>query len=227
MWPFFNPTIQVVTFRLRGWCMLVVFLLPAMAHLGHECQNLLSPMWWSACKHRLDLSLYSHPKEFWEDRTYDAASSRTASPTHYQRAIPAPLTRLPGPLISKQGCQSRHLSASSFWPSYSRQETGSNFLISKFLSSVLELSPHITTFSSSSNFLIFKFLSSVLEHSPHITIFSNSSNFRIFKFLSCLGTLRSYNNVQQLHNNQQYLTCDHRAGAIQGLFIIPAQDIYW
>ena len=26
-----------------------------------------------------------------EDRTLDAASSRTASPTHYQRAIPAPL----------------------------------------------------------------------------------------------------------------------------------------
>ena len=26
-----------------------------------------------------------------EDRTHDAASSRTAIPTHYQRAIPAPL----------------------------------------------------------------------------------------------------------------------------------------
>ena len=25
-----------------------------------------------------------------EDRTHDAASSRTVSPTHYQRAIPAP-----------------------------------------------------------------------------------------------------------------------------------------
>ena len=28
-----------------------------------------------------------------EDRTHDAASSRTASPTHYQRAIPAPRSR--------------------------------------------------------------------------------------------------------------------------------------
>ena len=61
--------------------------------------------------HRLDLSLYSYLKEFWgngvrthvnskgkihstgkqfspeEDGTHDAASSRTASPTHYQRAI--------------------------------------------------------------------------------------------------------------------------------------------
>ena len=25
MWPFFNPTIKVVTFRLRGWCVLGVF----------------------------------------------------------------------------------------------------------------------------------------------------------------------------------------------------------
>ena len=43
MWPFFNPTIKVVTFRLRGWCVLGVFLLPAFTHLRHECQDLLSP----------------------------------------------------------------------------------------------------------------------------------------------------------------------------------------
>ena len=40
---FFNPTIKVVTFHLRGWCMLDVFLLPAFTHLGHEHQDLLSP----------------------------------------------------------------------------------------------------------------------------------------------------------------------------------------
>ena len=68
---------------------------------------------WNACVHRLDLALYSHPREFGgmesepmltprenplylkkisieEDETRDAASSRTASPTHYQQAIPAP-----------------------------------------------------------------------------------------------------------------------------------------
>ena len=39
----FNPTIEVATFRLRGWCMLGVFLLPAFTRLGHECQDLLSP----------------------------------------------------------------------------------------------------------------------------------------------------------------------------------------
>ena len=38
----FNPTIEVVTFRLRGWCMLSVFVLPAFTHLGHEFQDLLS-----------------------------------------------------------------------------------------------------------------------------------------------------------------------------------------
>ena len=34
---------KVVTFRLRGWCVLGVFLLPAFTHLGHERQDLLSP----------------------------------------------------------------------------------------------------------------------------------------------------------------------------------------
>ena len=43
MRPFFNPTIKVVTFRLRGWCVLGVFLLPAYTRLGHERQDLLSP----------------------------------------------------------------------------------------------------------------------------------------------------------------------------------------
>ena len=45
MWPFlfvFNPAIEEVTFRLRGWCMLGVFLLPAFTRLGHECRDLLS-----------------------------------------------------------------------------------------------------------------------------------------------------------------------------------------
>ena len=39
----FNPTIEVVTFCLCGWCMLGVFLWPAFTRLGHECQDLLSP----------------------------------------------------------------------------------------------------------------------------------------------------------------------------------------
>ena len=43
MWPFFNPKIKVVTFRLRGWCVLGVFFLPEFTRLGHERQDLLSP----------------------------------------------------------------------------------------------------------------------------------------------------------------------------------------
>ena len=43
MWPFSDPTIEVVTFCLRGWCMLGVLLLPTVTHLGHNCQDLSSP----------------------------------------------------------------------------------------------------------------------------------------------------------------------------------------
>ena len=38
---FFTPAIEVATFRLRGWCMLGVFLLPAFTRLGHDCHDLL------------------------------------------------------------------------------------------------------------------------------------------------------------------------------------------
>ena len=40
---FITPTIEVVTFRLCGRYMLGEYLLPAFTHLGHECQDLLSP----------------------------------------------------------------------------------------------------------------------------------------------------------------------------------------
>ena len=43
MWPFLNATIEVVALHLCGWCMLGVFLLAAFTHLGHRCQDILSP----------------------------------------------------------------------------------------------------------------------------------------------------------------------------------------
>ena len=66
---------------------------------------------WNACVHRLDLGLYSHPKEFRgngirthvnsegkipsgsfeEDRIDDTASRRTANSTHYRLSYPGPL----------------------------------------------------------------------------------------------------------------------------------------
>ena len=90
--------------------MLGVFLLPAFTRLGHECQDLLS-----SCDemhvHRLDLGLHSHPREILgngvrtyvnsmrkipstrgseKSRSIDAASRRTASPTHYQLSYSGP-----------------------------------------------------------------------------------------------------------------------------------------
>ena len=59
---FFNPTIEVVTFRPHGWYILGVFLLSAFTCLGHECQDLSESLRWNACVHRLDLSFYSHPR---------------------------------------------------------------------------------------------------------------------------------------------------------------------
>ena len=43
MWSFSNPTMEIVTFHLPGWCMLGVFLLMVFIYLGHEYQDLLSP----------------------------------------------------------------------------------------------------------------------------------------------------------------------------------------
>ena len=77
---------------------------------------------WNACVHIIDLRLYSHPKEFSGngvrthvnskgkilstgssevDRTHDAASGRTASPTHCRLSYSGPTgslaATLPGP----------------------------------------------------------------------------------------------------------------------------------
>ena len=58
---FFNPTIEVVTFRLHGWCMLGVFV--AGLHLSRTWMSgYFQSERWNACMHRLDLGLYSHPK---------------------------------------------------------------------------------------------------------------------------------------------------------------------
>ena len=93
---FLNPTIEVVTSCLHGWCMLGVFLLSAFTHLGHKCHDLDFVRWKCMCAQTLTsvctLMLKSPreksplPEKFSseEDRTHDAAASRTASPRHYQ-----------------------------------------------------------------------------------------------------------------------------------------------
>ena len=121
----FNPTIEVVTFCLSGWCMLGVFLLLAFTRLGHEHQDLLSPC--NGMHVYTDwTSLYSLiQKSFWgmesepmltpreksplpekisseEDQTHNAASSSMVGPTHYQQAIPAPLSKRQRRLLTSE-----------------------------------------------------------------------------------------------------------------------------
>ena len=62
---FFNPTIKVVTFRLRGWCVLGVFFVAGIHPSRTWTSGSFESVRWNACMHRLDLGLYSHPKEFW------------------------------------------------------------------------------------------------------------------------------------------------------------------
>ena len=64
MWPFFNPTIKVVTFRLRGWCVLGVFFVAGIHPSRTWTSGSFESVRWNAYMHRLDLGLYSHPKEF-------------------------------------------------------------------------------------------------------------------------------------------------------------------
>ena len=107
--PFFNPTIDVVSLRLRGWCMLGVILLSAFTRLGHECQYLFSPCdgmhvrtnyrpWFVLSPQRALKGMESESMlspipctgGSQEGRTHDAASRRTASPTHYTLSYSGP-----------------------------------------------------------------------------------------------------------------------------------------
>ena len=55
MWPFFNLTIEVVTFRLHEWCMLSVFLLLALIPSRTWMTGTFGSMRWNAHVHTLDL----------------------------------------------------------------------------------------------------------------------------------------------------------------------------
>ena len=92
-------------------CVFAAGIHPSRTWMSGSCES----AWWNACVHRLDLGLYSHPKEFLgngvkthvnfkgkknplyrktflqrriEPTTLHLAGQR--APTHYQRAIPAP-----------------------------------------------------------------------------------------------------------------------------------------
>ena len=106
---FSNPTSEVVTFHLCGWCMLSVF--DAGIHPSRTwVLGSFESVRWNACADQTLVyalirksfwgmesesmltprEMSPLPENFPQDRTYNPASSRTASPTHYQRAIPEP-----------------------------------------------------------------------------------------------------------------------------------------
>ena len=58
-----------------------VFLLLAFTGLGHKVSGSFESVQWNACVHRLDLGLYSHPKEVFEGMESEAVlTPREKSP---------------------------------------------------------------------------------------------------------------------------------------------------
>ena len=110
LWLFSIPTSEVVTFRLRGWCMLGVFLFPsftchdmnvrifwviAMEYMCAETR----PCFILSSERVLENGVRTHVNSkgkipstggSQEDRTCVTASRRTASPTHYQLSYDGP-----------------------------------------------------------------------------------------------------------------------------------------
>ena len=81
MWPFFNPTIEVVTFRLSGWCMLGVCFVAGIHPSRIRMSRCFESVRWNACVHRLDLGLYSHPKKFWGNGDRTLANTKGKIPS--------------------------------------------------------------------------------------------------------------------------------------------------
>ena len=80
MCPFFNPTIKVVTFRLRGWCVLGVFLLPAFTRLGHKRQDLLVRAMKCMCAQTRPRFILSSEGVFWGMEFEPMLTPREKSP---------------------------------------------------------------------------------------------------------------------------------------------------
>ena len=89
MWSFKkkkNLTIEVVTFRLRGWCMLGVFaagIHPSRTWMSGSFESAR----WNACVHRLNLGPFCHPKEFLGNgaRTHVYSKGKIPSTRRLQR----------------------------------------------------------------------------------------------------------------------------------------------
>ena len=81
MWPLFNPTIEVVTFRLCGWCMLGVYFVNCIHPSMTWTSGSFGSVRWNACVHRLDLGLYSHPKQLWGNGVRTHVNSKGKIPS--------------------------------------------------------------------------------------------------------------------------------------------------
>ena len=82
MWPFLNPTSEVVTFHLL-WMVHAGYVFVASIHPSRTwTSGSFESVWWKAYVHRLDLGLYSHPKEFWGNgvRTHVSSKGKIPSP---------------------------------------------------------------------------------------------------------------------------------------------------
>ena len=110
----------------RAGCVFVAGIHPSRAWTPGSFESVR----WNACVHRLDLGLYSHPKEFggrgdgvWThvnskgkipstgkcpQRRIELADAVDSEPKHYQRAIPAPdvMFSLPNVLIPREWSRS-------------------------------------------------------------------------------------------------------------------------
>ena len=78
---FFIPSIEAVTFRLRGRCMLGVFFVagthPSRTWLSGSFESLR----WNGCVHRLDLGLCSPPKEILGNGVRSRVNSKRKIPS--------------------------------------------------------------------------------------------------------------------------------------------------
>ena len=109
---FHNPIIEVVTFCLCGWSMLGVFLLLAFTHLGHECWDIR----WNACAHRLDLSLYSDPKDFQWNGVRTHVNSKGKYLLYWKNF---PQRKIEPTMLHQAGHRAQHTTSELFWPSSS------------------------------------------------------------------------------------------------------------
>ena len=82
MWPFFNPTIRVVSHIPSSWmvqagCVFVADIHPSRTWTSGSFESVR----WNACVHRLDLGLYSHPKEFLGNGVWTHVNSKGKIPS--------------------------------------------------------------------------------------------------------------------------------------------------